>query len=172
MRGHRGQKSPFQKNASPPTVYMGWSWDFRTWTSFTVSTKRFRENFWFEVIWSHRVQFKGQISKNASSSTHYKARSWDSCMWTSFTIPTKLMGQKVNLRSGGPQRSIKWSNFKQCQIGKLTMSTCWSCTNMLKCPWWPLHRTYRKGVKGQRKVKLQTTSNCKSNSANMLTMDK
>ena len=52
-------------------------------------------------------------------------------------------------------------------MAKLTVPTCTPWANMQKRPRWPRHQTYGSGVKGQKKVKFQTTSNGKTNDANM-----
>ena len=52
------------------------------------------------------------------------------------------------------QRS-KRSNFKQCQIAKLTMPTCWPWSNMQKSPRWTLRPTYISGVKGQKRSNIK-----------------
>ena len=50
----------------------------------------------------------------------------------------------------GSQGQIQRSNFKQRQMAKQTVPTCWPWSNMQKCPWWPFHLTYGSGVKGQK----------------------
>ena len=56
--------------------------------------------------------------------------------------------------------------------GKVTVLTCWPWTDIQNCPRWPLCPTYGQEVKGQTKVKFQTSSNDKSSSINVLALDK
>ena len=57
-------------------------------------------------------------------------------------------------------------------MAKVTVLTCWTWTDIQNCPRWPLCPTYGQEVKGQRKVKFQTSSNGKSSSINVLALDK
>ena len=81
-----------------------------------------------------------------------------------------ILSVRFLLSSSSSQGSKIRSNFKQAQMTKVTVSMCWHGTNIKKFYgdlfdiWWR--------VKGQRKVKSKTTSNGKSNSVNMLTLDR
>ena len=57
-------------------------------------------------------------------------------------------------------------------MAKVTVLTCWPLTDIQNCPRWPLCPTYGQEVKGQTKVKFQTSSNGKSSSINVLALDK
>ena len=59
-----------------------------------------------------------------------------------------LRGSKGQICQNSPI-PIQTSNFKQCQMAKLRVPTCWPRSNMQKCPRWPFCPTYGSGVIGQ-----------------------
>ena len=116
------------------------------------------------VTWCPPLRVKR--SKKGQIINMLKWQKWECqcvCLWQTcksvhgdlFVGPT-VRGQKVKERS----------NYKHAQMTNITVSMYWPWTKIQKCPRWPLRLTYGYGVKGQRKVKLQTCSNDKSNSVN------
>ena len=102
-----------------------------------------------KVIWGHKVKYKGQILNNVK--------------WQNKRCQHVGLGQTCKKSSrwrfrptyGSGVKGQKRSNFKQRQMAKLTMPTCWPWSNMQKSPRWPLCPTYSSGVKGQKRSNIK-----------------
>ena len=164
-RGHRGQKFIFTKNVSTPLYYSWLSCHSYTWRSLTSSFKIINMNF----TWGHLRSLR---SKNG-------VKFWIILNGKTNTVKV-LVGikhQKVSMVTSSLDLWLRGQRSK-----KVKSQTTWNdknnTVNMLilvkhqKSPWWPLHPTYGKEVKGQKRsengVKFWTILNGKTNTAKVL----